>query len=229
MTTPNEMIADWKRRAELNRSSTTQIDLRLADLVQTAYSRLFLMDDWDFRRQTATLTTTAGLATANGFPAAFHSSVPEAVVLRYSDGVELVYQDDADWNRRDRAAANGRPTHFHLAFSTTSDLWTMELYPTPDAAYTVYFPYRMGAETLSAAAAVPLPAPFVEAIEALFQLLAFRAYNAKGRFAQEIKDAMAEYAERARHLRADDRAVVGLDLPGDVYGDVNDLNLSLEV
>jgi hypothetical protein len=120
--------------------------------INDRYAEVWGLEDWTFRTGEATITATAGSATASGLPSDF------GVVrgIWRDDGEPLAYLRAQDWNGIYLGAQqNGTPEHYKLVNGT------LKFGPTPTgtASYTLFYDKKL--TVLSADGDVPaLPSEY---------------------------------------------------------------------
>ncbi len=223
--TPNDIVANWQIASGLALAGTTVVVARLLQIVQDAFDEVWNNERFTFRVRSTTITTASGTA-AYALPTDFASPQRFLLKLQNSD-VSVDKWTDQEWYLRDTTVANGQPTNYRIIYDSTTKKYQIEFYPTPDGVYSFVFPYYAMAPTLVAGDALPLPANFVDAVEALAYLKAYLEYNRDGMFSGRIKQAQASASRILSGLLGQDRASTTQENP-DVYRDADDTYLTYE-
>ena len=217
MTTPADYISNWKTAAAW--TSLVTIDPRLLALYNKAYGKVFDLQDWEWKKREATITTTT--ASSYTIAADFRWPQPKpASIIKTSTGGQIYFCNDTDWFRRDRSVSSGTPTDWRIAWSGSLNP-KIELYPTPTAGIVIYFPYVITVSALASNGTLAMPHSHLRVAEDLFYYYAFTEFNRNGQYKDRIKSYGDDAIRGMRTLLSEDRSKA-VDAPHDVYGDVCD-------
>lgn len=223
--TPNDIVSNWQIASGMALATSTLVAARLLQIVQDAFNEIWNNEQFSFRVRSTTITTASGTA-AYALPTDF--AAPQRFLLKIQNSdITVDKWSDQDWYGRDTTKGNDQPTKYRIIYDSTSKRYQIEFYPTPDGVYSFVIPYYALPPTLVAGDALPLPANFVDAVEAMAFLKAYIEYNRDGIFNSRIKHAKETASRKLAGLLGQDQATTTLENP-DVYRDTDDTYLMYE-